>query len=335
MDNLNFSSAGPHTNSDYDKWRVKTGNVFGVLDHNTVGGPNVGSFAFVNVNHSSYLGVGQFGDNSWAQPDSFGTNNTLYLENNVVSAGGGGAALTDCDSNATVQLTGGCRFAVRYNQLTNVSIQTHGTESTQRPRGARQAEIYGNSFYATAAFGTTIASFALMRSGVALNYNNTYSTPNGGSFSGFVELDDYRSLSGFGPWGACNGSGPYDQNDGTVYATGTITGINVNNGALTVTDNSQSWSQNQWQSNGSPYSIVITSMPAPGGGYVGWDITSSGSNSVTAAHYGNDLWGGGPPKSALAPLTRSSALRFASISLLAAEASCFPRTSTIPARRVG
>src|SRR6516162_6425020 len=62
---------------------VVTDNVFGVMDHNSayLDDPN-NFYEFVNFNHSAWQGVGQYGDNSWVATDTFGTNQTLYVETN-------------------------------------------------------------------------------------------------------------------------------------------------------------------------------------------------------------------------------------------------------------
>ena len=44
---------------------------------------------------SSYLGVGAYGDNSWAQSDSYGTANNWFTENNLFNTNGN-ASYNDC-----------------------------------------------------------------------------------------------------------------------------------------------------------------------------------------------------------------------------------------------
>src|ERR1700733_12322147 len=54
---------------------VSTDNVFGVVDHNTVapGSASDRSPEFININHTSWQGVGAYGDSSWSSPDTFGS----------------------------------------------------------------------------------------------------------------------------------------------------------------------------------------------------------------------------------------------------------------------
>src|SRR5208337_4358282 len=125
-----------------------------------------GGGEIVGVGHGSYGGLGSNGDNSWAQPDSYGTDKALYFENNTMStSSAGGVAITDTD------VGGGARFVVRFNTFTNVNIQTHGTESTGRTRGGRQYEAYDNS--ETVVAGLYI-SFVGWRSGTGLVFDNTF-----------------------------------------------------------------------------------------------------------------------------------------------------------------
>ena len=111
-------------------------NVFGVADHNTVGDSTTknNGVDFLNVTHSAWQGVGQYGDNSWSSADTFGTAQTFYIENNTF----GWAFATDTDSN--LGTGGGGRFACRFNAFNNVTPASacgdHGTETTGRPRGA-------------------------------------------------------------------------------------------------------------------------------------------------------------------------------------------------------
>jgi len=60
-------------------------NMFGVADHNTVGDvpPASNGVVLTNVGHGAWKGVPGWGDNSWASPDTFGTNQAFYIENNT------------------------------------------------------------------------------------------------------------------------------------------------------------------------------------------------------------------------------------------------------------
>lgn len=283
LDNLNFGSTWTEGgNGTQATWMIRTDGVFGVMDHNTVSSSSV---LLGNIHHSSWLGVGQYGDNSWAQPDSFGTANALFFENNVMNSG-----MQDCDEAPAGSTGGGCRIVVRYNHFTlngETMLYFHGTDSTGRVRGGRQGEVYGNTVTCTSTT-TGCPTGANLRSGVVLNYSNTYSTSSGSWFNNLIELDEYRTWANFSPWGRCDGTGGYDNNDGTVYASGTITSVSTSNGTLVVADSSKNWSSGQWLNNGDPYSIVDITNAA------GYEITASTSNSVSASSYSQDYYDGPP-----------------------------------------
>ncbi len=274
LDNLSIS--GWVNGTHFTGFMMSADNVFGVLDHLNVAFTTGGEF--INIGHSSYMGVGSNGDNSWAQADSYGTDNALYIESSTFSdTDQVGMAITDSD------LSGGARFVVRFNTLTNTSIQTHGTESTGRTRGVRQLEIYGNTLTCT----STGAGCDLIgqRGGTSLVFNNTIISSGGGQLNSEASLSVYRDGTSFNPWGFCDGQGQWDNNDGVVYASGTISSTSWSNGALVVKDASKSWTVNQWAVPGNTYSVVDTTITDSRGFHPGAEITSSASNSITSTNY--------------------------------------------------
>jgi hypothetical protein len=89
-------------------------------------------------------------------------------------------------------------------------------------------------------------------------FNNSAIFTNGSWGTVWFGLTAYRTVYTSSPWGACGGSGPWDQNDGTVYYSGTITG--VSNGNLTMTDSSKTWTTNQFIPSGAPFSAYDTTQ---------------------------------------------------------------------------
>lgn len=293
-DNLEFTGWSESGNGTASAWMLRVDGVYGVVDHNTIPSSMVDSGDFLaNVHYSSWLGVGEYGDNSWVQPDSFGTASQLYFENNSLAVD-----TNDCDETPGTT-GGGCRITVRFNQFPGLDggqiMYFHGTETTDRTRGGRQAEIYGNTVNCTS---TTRGCYtgADARSGVILNFGNTYTIASGSWYNSYLELDAYRIFAGFPPWGYCAGQGPYDNNDGTVYASGTITAVSTSSGTLTVTDSTKNWSANAWINSGAPYSIVdlSNSSAAVSGTSPGYEITASTGNTVSASGYSQDYWNGPP-----------------------------------------
>lgn len=232
-------------------------NVFGVADHNTIGdtNPSVAYVNFVNIGHGSWKGVGNWGDNSWASADTFGTNQMFYLENNSFNY----SLATDTDISGSTG--GGARLACRFNDWPQLNVNGgctgHGTDTTGRSRGVRQWEGYYNTATCT---NTSQGCGSLWpgRSGVGRSFSNTIVNSGGGFAKGLADLDAQRTWRPDSPWGGCNGTSAWDVNDGTTYYTGTIASIGgVGTGSITITaSGSPGWTTNQWAPSGAPYSFV-------------------------------------------------------------------------------
>jgi hypothetical protein len=252
VDNVLFGNAVQWTangNGDAASWLITTDNVFGVLDHNTMA--NGSDVQFFNSNHSAYLGVGGYGDNSWAQPDTFGAAGNLYVENNLLYVGLN-TNVSDCEIAPSGGNVGGCRQVGRFNHIYSAGgvgiFGNHGLETDGRPQGGRQMEVYGNTISCTSGSCNIIAGF---RSGTGYVFGNNVSNSAGAWFNSFIFIAVYRTVfTASSGWGACGGSGPYDTNDGTVYYSGTNTGSGT-----TLTDSSKSWKTNQFTPTGAPYSV--------------------------------------------------------------------------------
>ena len=231
---------------------TRASNVFGVYDHNTI--PSGSDAGFSNTNHGSYLGVGSYGDKSWASADSFGTANNLFFENNIVYSSGDEGQFADNEAGTSMGSVGGARVVARYNQAFQTGTGTnsglfnfHGVDSGGRNRGGREAEVYHNTVTGTSGVASSTSLLGL-RSGTALSYDNTMSATV--SFNNYISPAVFRRFAAFSPWAGC-GDGNYDSSI-SVIASGTASG---GNGSTTLTDSSQSWTTNQWFSSGSVYSL--------------------------------------------------------------------------------
>ena len=264
VDNIGFGLTTPWTEGGNGgnpaDWLIREDNMVGVIDHITV--PNNNGVDIFNASFSKYLGVGDYGDNSWATPDSFGGPNNLFFENNIVSSN---QQLSDCEAYAYPNGgLGGCRYVGRFNQIGNVSYQafgTHGLDTDGRPRGGRQIEAYGNTITCTNGSGGCGGGVAGYRSGTGLVFGNTLTANNGSWFNNIANVTIYRNVyqSATKPWGACGGSSPYDSNDGNAYYTGTVSsvqGTDPNFGEyVQMTDSGKSWTAHQFIPAGAPYSV--------------------------------------------------------------------------------
>ena len=239
------------------------GDVFGVLDHNSVGTPTLSAInmQLFNSQNGKRSGTGQYGDNSWAQPDSLGGSNNLFVENNV-KYDSGYLSMNDSEqSPGGFPSRGGSRVVMRYNTMYQGSggiggyglFQDHGTDSGGRARGAREAEVYNNKIYCQAPSGTNCSGVdGGLRSGTGLFFGNQWqSIYGGGPWVGLAELRNVTAS--WLPFAACGGDGPWDQNDQIVYFTGTVG--SVSNNSLTMTDPSKSFGN--LVPSGSPYSSTM------------------------------------------------------------------------------
>jgi hypothetical protein len=274
LDNLIFPTSWENLNLP-DAAVANVSNMFGVADHNTVGdvAPTVNYLCFLNLGNGSWQGIGNWGDNSWARPDTFGTAQTFYLENNAFNYSLG----TDTDIGGSNG--GGARLACRFNQFNNINAfgacSGHGTDTTGRPRGVRQWEGYyntGTCSNAQAGCGSAWPG----RSGVGRSFGNSFTNTGSGFFKGLADFNAQRTWRG-SSWGQCDGVAPWDTNDQTSYYTGTIgsvTGIGTSVWTITESQN-PGWATNQWAPNGAPYSFYDVTKS------YGILITSNKSNSMT------------------------------------------------------
>ena len=232
-------------------------NMFGVYDHNTFNGPGTGiGAASVQISFDAWLGIGDNGDESYFAPDSTGTSQALFQENNIYNGARGS------ENDVGFNGLGGDRYVNRYNVSNNTPgtgfFSSHGTAWTGRDRGSRQKEVYRNQINCSSAVGSCGGGNFL--SGTGYVFENAFVSTGTGFFNQYLSVDSPRVWRAAAVWQYCSGAGPYDQNDGTVYASGVLTSGGLNS----VADSSKSWSTNQWAGSavtaGTPYSIYDTTL---------------------------------------------------------------------------
>jgi len=195
---------------------------------------------------SKYQGVGDWGDNSWATPDTLGTAQVLYIENNSFTSLGGVENDVAAWGGGSF---GGIRIACRYNTYnpsaaSGICSSAHGTSWNGRNRGTRHSEAYRNTVTDTNKVGDTVSGSV---AGTLYYFQNT----DQGYFNSLVKVDNERDWRTSKPvFGYCDGSEPWDTNDGVVYAAGTVTAT----GSGDLIDSNASWAANQWSPVGVPYS---------------------------------------------------------------------------------
>jgi hypothetical protein len=210
----------------------------GLVDHSVFHQPGMENFQTFEFG---------YGDNSWATPVSWGTTNLIYFEDNQ---------FIDNGYVPAIDAYCGSRVVARYNTFTNSWLGNHGTDSSQRQRGARAFEVYGNDFYFPTGTPLTPWDKAIyMRSGSAVIFSNYFH----GRFTTATVLANYRSIldgsvdgsPSWTPWGGATGTNPWDGNtDGTGYpcidqcGRGTSDLI-TNSAPLNATTGTARWPHNQ------------------------------------------------------------------------------------------
>jgi len=168
-----------------------SGQLYGVVDHNlfdfgAAKGTGLKFFAGDWGGHS-------FGDGSWAEATALGSNRFVFVEDNVFNGYG---VVQDSYQ--------GSRFVIRYNTMNDVALQTHPTGGSNRARGTRAWEIYGNR--TNTPNDKSQYNFFWLSSGTGVIWGNQATT----GYRSFVTLHNMRRNSGTYPqaptpsgWGYC------------------------------------------------------------------------------------------------------------------------------------
>jgi len=255
---------------------VAIGDLFGVIDHNSLNGKAGTYLQFANVSHASYLGQGQYGDYSWNQPENYGSANFIFFEDNTFNTAGCCEMEVSAGGYANM---GGARVVARhntYNSMDNINfaLSWHGTESEGRPRSGRAFEFYENIWNCTTSCIQTLGA----RGGTGLTWGNTMTWPN--ILQNFFTMSTMRAEGNPGGWPSCDGSAPYDTNDGVTYYSGTIASVSTTTIGLQTfsqitVSGTPGWTTNQWSPAGAPYSVHDVTQSK------GSEIVASGSNTFT------------------------------------------------------
>lgn len=213
----------------------------GVIDHNTfdITGPHQVIRSFNGVNADS--GGDFYGDVAWSQGYDLGSGtNSFFVEDNIFNQLDPTHYITSAADGETGQ-----RVVFRHNTMNNMSWANHGLDSSGFLRGARSFEIYNNVFNYVTTSAPGSANGISLRSGNGVIFGNTF---NGNAAPGTpIYTDNYRDWADFAPWGACDGTSPYDVNDVATYAAGVATApSSAVGGTITFTDSSAKWTPHHW-----------------------------------------------------------------------------------------
>jgi len=119
----------------YQNWPGSNPAIYGLIDHITLTATSCGSGGF-----GLYYGK----DDSWLNPDDYGSVNSLYIEDSTFTfnvSSTAGCVIMDQEH--------GARVVIRHNTITNGTVLGHDTGSTQQSRGRRKFENYANTFTCT------------------------------------------------------------------------------------------------------------------------------------------------------------------------------------------
>jgi len=166
----------------------------GVIDSNTFNECRVGSYGTGTLAKQNIV---------WAEENQFGTEHSVYVENNTIKRTSGNAI----DANYAG------KYVFRYNNVTGVSIMAHSLQAPSQ-RGTKSWEAYGNTFTFNSTGEGDFIGF--MRGGTGVFYNNYVTGPS--SYNYVISLDNVRSFQtgccGTNPLysGMCDGTSDWDGN---------------------------------------------------------------------------------------------------------------------------
>ena len=258
---------------------IRWAEAVGVMDHNTIPTGSTSNHLY-SAQMASYLGVGQFGDNSWAQPDTMGSATNAFAENNQVYING--STFNDCTEAppGAGETSGGCRVVNRFNHATGDTMfdftAVHGLDTTGRPRSGRHTEAYGNIVNCVNNCADSATSF---RGGTGIVFGNTATVSGSGFYDQIFDFTVYRVVFNPAPWSYCGGLNsldPWDTNDNTVYYSGTMSAS-----GLTMTDGSKSFPGLY------AYSVYDTTQ-----GFVSQIVSNTSTTITVQPPIGESSWSG-------------------------------------------
>jgi hypothetical protein len=140
------------------------------------------------------------GSTLYSDPLGLGTDNAVYIEDNVFTADNPAAInMMDCQHAG--------EYVLRFNTINNVYPEAHTARAYAR--ACRKWEIYNNTFT-----GTASTHIFLIRGGTGVFFNNTYTGIFGNPGNTAGVIDNVRSVfsDGVNSFGLCNGTQPWDGN---------------------------------------------------------------------------------------------------------------------------
>jgi hypothetical protein len=172
----------------------------GLIDHVTFSMPgSKGGGKAISI-----AGTGPQQHQPFSRPFELGSSKFIFIEDCTFDFGG--------RNDGALDAYGGARYVFRHNQVNNTNVEHHGADSGGY-RGVHSFEIYENAFVCSQ--GCSPQRMHYFRSGSGVIFNNKYS----GNYRG-MNVTNYRSDQSYAPWGRCDGTSPWDENQpgGNGYA---------------------------------------------------------------------------------------------------------------------
>jgi hypothetical protein len=176
--------------------------ISGLIDHNTfecrLARPSVCQSVFLRFCGSQENDLMRF-------PEALGSKKYVFFEDNVMNY--------SYVQDGTVEGYGCSRYVARFNAFHGASQGHHGNDTGNR-RGTQSFEIYHNTFDTQGLLRPWSGRVHHIRSGTGVIFNNTYSNDIRGGLSYYL----YRVDRGYRVYGKCDGTSPWDGNDGSGSA---------------------------------------------------------------------------------------------------------------------
>jgi hypothetical protein len=179
-------------------WGTTTGDLRGVVDHNTFECPFSGGGCH-GLDFNGGIGGDGEGWQAFARPIAWGSDNAVFVEDNIFS-------FADMQDNV-FDAYAGSRFVFRNNAVYNTMPGVHGADSGER-RGVHSFELYRNTFTVTT--GPNPFTAFNYRSGSILQWGNTWSTKY--NEQGRLRIYRRENPDSYPPWGMCDGTHIFDGN---------------------------------------------------------------------------------------------------------------------------
>jgi len=151
----------------------------------------------------------------YAEASAVGTENQVYIENNIFDRGEIGSVSLDTNYAGS--------YVARYNKLIYVAALAHSLQANTA-RGTKSVEIYNNDWYGLSnGTGTTYGQAVKLRGGTGMVFNNKWTSSNAPTIVLDTERIVRTDFAANPSCGKCDGSSRWDGNT-ALYSAGTHTG---------------------------------------------------------------------------------------------------------------